>query len=231
MDTIRQIIDIFLHLDDHLAEVIRDYGLWTYLILFVIVFCETGLVVTPILPGDSLLFAAGALAARPDSPLDMWLLTGLLWIAAILGDAANYAFGHYLGPKVLKENRRFLKREYLERTQRFYDRYGGKTIILARFVPIVRTFAPFLAGVGSMSYPRFAVYNVAGASLWVLIFLWGGYFFGAQPFIQNNFEWVAVAIVAISLLPIVVEYVRARRRGAGSHDEGARSQEPGARRG
>jgi membrane protein DedA with SNARE-associated domain len=148
METLQQIVDLFLHLDDHLETVIRDYGLWTYLLLFVIVFCETGLVVTPILPGDSLLFAVGALAARPDSPLDMWKLTALLWVAAVLGDAANYAFGHYLGPRVFKENRRFLKREYLDRTQRFYDRYGGKTIILARFVPIVRTFAPFLAGVG-----------------------------------------------------------------------------------
>jgi membrane-associated protein len=210
METLQQIVDLFLHLDDHLETVIRDYGLWTYLLLFVIVFCETGLVVTPILPGDSLLFATGALAARPESPLDMWKLTALLWVAAVLGDAANYAFGHYLGPRVFKENRRFLKREYLDRTQRFYDRYGGKTIILARFVPIVRTFAPFLAGVGAMSYPRFAVYNVAGATLWVGIFLWGGYFFGGHPFIQKNFEVVALAIVAISLLPMAVEYWRSR---------------------
>ncbi|MDZ4783293.1 MAG: DedA family protein [Planctomycetia bacterium] len=210
MDTLKQIVDLFLHLDQHLTDVIRDYGLWTYLILFVIVFCETGLVVTPILPGDSLLFAVGALAARPDSPLDMWKLTALLWVAAVLGDAANYAFGHYLGPRVFKENRRFLKRAYLDRTQRFYDRYGGKTIILARFVPIVRTFAPFLAGVGAMSYPRFAVYNVAGATLWVGLFLWGGYYFGGHPFIQKNFEVVALAIVAISLLPVVVEFWRSR---------------------
>lgn len=212
METLQDWLDLFLHLDKHLHEVTRDYGLWTYLLLFVIVFCETGLVVTPILPGDSLLFAVGALAANPDSPLDIYWLTILLWIAAVLGDAANYAFGHYLGPKVLTENRRFLKREYLDRTQRFYDRYGGKTIVLARFVPIVRTFAPFLAGVGTMSYPQFAAYNLLGATLWVGVFLWGGYFFGGHPFVQQNFFLVAVGIVAVSLLPAVVEFWRARRR-------------------
>ncbi len=212
METIKQVIDLFIHLDQHLIEGIRDYGLWTYLILFAIVFCETGLVVTPFLPGDSLLFAVGALAANPDSPLDIWWLTVLLWVAAVAGDATNYAIGHYLGPRILKEERRFLKREYLERTQRFYDRYGGKTIVLARFVPIVRTFAPFLAGVGAMSYPRFAVYNVLGATLWVGLFLWGGYFFGGHKLVQDYFFLVILAIVGISLLPGVFEFWRERRR-------------------
>ncbi len=212
METIKQVIDLFIHLDQHLNEAIRDYGLWTYLILFAIVFCETGLVVTPFLPGDSLLFAVGALAANPDSPLDIWWLTVLLWVAAVAGDATNYAIGHYLGPRILKEERRFLKREYMERTQRFYDRYGGKTIVLARFVPIVRTFAPFLAGVGAMSYPRFAVYNVLGATLWVGLFLWGGYFFGGYKLVQDYFPLVILAIVGISLLPGVFEFWRERRR-------------------
>lgn len=212
MDSLKFFVDLFLHLDKHLHEVTRDYGLWTYLILFAIIFCETGLVVTPILPGDSLLFAVGALAANPASPLNIYWLTGLLWIAAILGDATNYAIGNYLGPKVLTQNRRFLKREYLERTQRFFDRYGAKTIVLARFVPIVRTIAPFLAGVGTMSYPRFAAYNVIGATLWIGIFLWSGYLFGGYQIVQENFSLLALAIVFVSLLPGVVEFIRARRQ-------------------
>ena len=165
MDLFHQFIDLFLHLDTHLQEVIQTYGTWTYLLLFVIVFCETGLVVTPILPGDSLLFAAGAFAAA--GSLEVGVLLGLLSVAAVLGDAANYSLGYLLGPKVLRGQHRFLKKEYLERTQRFYDRYGAKTIVLARFVPIVRTFAPFLAGVGRMNYWKFARYNVAGGALWI----------------------------------------------------------------
>jgi membrane-associated protein len=212
METLRYLVDLFLHLDKHLNEVIGDYGLWTYLLLFVIVFCETGLVVTPILPGDSLLFAVGALSANPESPLSIYWLTILLWIAAILGDAANYAIGHYLGPKVLTGNRRFLKREYLERTQRFFDQYGGKTIVIARFLPIVRTFAPFMAGVGSMSYPRFAMYNVIGATLWIGLFLWGGYFFGTSKIVQDNFSVLLIGIVFVSLLPGAIEFWRERRR-------------------
>jgi membrane-associated protein len=193
--------------------VIEQYGTTTYFILFAIIFCETGLVVTPILPGDSLLFAAGTFAAD-DGPLDLGLLLGLLTVAAIAGDAVNYAIGHYLGPKVLSGNYRFLKREYLERTQHFYERYGGKTIILARFVPIIRTFAPFLAGVGKMSYWKFASYNVAGAILWIFIFTLGGYFFGNIKLVRENFTLVILAVVGISILPAVIEYWRERRRMA-----------------
>jgi membrane-associated protein len=213
MELVTYFIDLFLHLDEHLSSVIQQYGTWTYLILFAIIFCETGLVVTPILPGDSLLFAAGAFAAT-DSGLDVRWLLGLLTIAAIGGDALNYSVGHYLGPKVLTGNYRFLKREYLERTQRFYEKYGGKTIILARFVPIVRTFAPFLAGVGEMRYVRFASYNVAGAILWVWGFTLGGYFFADIPLVKQNFTLVILAIVAISVMPAIVEIWRERRRAA-----------------
>lgn len=212
MESLQKLVDLFLHIDDHVKQVVADYGTMTYVILFVIVFCETGLVVTPFLPGDSLLFAAGVVAGDAGSGLNIYLLTALLWVAAVLGDAANYAIGHYLGPRVLSGNYRFLKREYLERTQRFYDRYGGKTIVLARFVPIVRTFAPFLAGVGAMTYPRFLVYNVVGATLWVGIFLWGGYLFGGYEIVQKNFELVVIAIIAVSLLPGVVGYWQERRR-------------------
>jgi membrane-associated protein len=212
MESLQKLVDLFLHIDDHVKQVVADYGTLTYVILFVIVFCETGLVVTPFLPGDSLLFAAGVVAGDEGSGLNIYLLTALLWAAAVLGDAANYAIGHYLGPRVLSGNHRFLKREYLERTQRFYDRYGGKTIVLARFVPIVRTFAPFLAGVGAMTYPRFLVYNVFGATLWVGIFLWGGYLFGGYEIVQNNFELVVIAIIAVSLLPGVIGYLQERRR-------------------
>lgn len=212
MELVTHFIDIFLHLDTHLNSVIQQYGVWTYLILFAIVFCETGLVVTPILPGDSLLFAAGAFAAS--GSLDLTSLLGLLTVAAIGGDALNYSIGHYLGPKVLSGNRRFLKREYLERTQRFYERYGGKTIILARFVPIIRTFAPFLAGVGEMRYLRFASYNVVGAVLWIGIFTLGGYFFGNIPLVKKNFTLVILAIVVISVMPAFVEMWRERKRGS-----------------
>lgn len=209
MEIVTYFVDLFLHLDVHLDQVIRDYGAWAYAILFVIVFCETGLVVTPILPGDSLLFAAGAMAAR--GSLDVLLLAGLLIVAAILGDACNYAIGNYMGPRVLQRDGRFLKRVYLERTEQFYQKYGGKTIILARFVPIVRTFAPFLAGVGSMTYPRFATYNVAGALLWVAMFVGGGYWFGNIKLVKENFTLVILAIIAVSLLPGVIEWLRSRR--------------------
>jgi membrane-associated protein len=209
MDFVAGLIDLFLHLDVHLDRVIQDYGAWTYGILFVIVFCETGLVVTPILPGDSLLFAAGTMAAR--GSLDVVILSVLLIVAAVLGDACNYAIGNYMGPRVLCSDGRFLKRAYLERTQRFFEKYGGKTIILARFVPIVRTFAPFLAGVGKMTYPRFAAYNVIGAILWVILFVWGGYLFGTMEVVKKNFTLVILAIIAISLMPGVWEWLRARR--------------------
>lgn len=230
MEYVTYFIDLFLHLDVHLREVIEQYGTWTYAILFLIIFCETGLVVTPILPGDSLLFAAGALAAAP--PLSVTWLLVLLFIAAVLGDAVNYAIGHYLGPKVVSRDGRFLKKRYIDRTREFYERYGGKTIILARFVPIVRTFAPFLAGVGSMSYWRFASYNVVGAALWIGIFVLGGYFFGTREIVKNNFTLVILAIVAISIMPAVYEAWRARResRAAASATGGNAGTAPTAAR-
>lgn len=212
MDYLKQLIELFLELDKHLEAVAADYGPWIYGILFLIIFCETGLVVTPILPGDSLLFAAGAFAAR--GSLSLGLLLVLLTVAAVLGDAANYAIGAYLGPRVLKGNSRIFKREYLDRTRDFYERYGGKTIIIARFVPIVRTFAPFLAGVGKMSYLHFANYNVIGAIAWISICTLAGYFFGNIPIVQRNFELVVIAIVLISVSPAAWEWWRSRRQPA-----------------
>jgi len=209
MDLLPRIIDLFLHLDTHLGQLISQYGTWTHLILFLIVFCETGLVVTPFLPGDSLLFAAGTFAAL--GALDLWLLVLLLIIAAIAGDTVNYWIGAYIGPRAFRGDIRFLRKEYLDRTHAFYEKHGGKTIILARFVPIIRTFAPFVAGVGAMSYPKFIVYNVAGAVLWVGLFVVGGYFFGNIPVVRENFTLVILAIIAISVLPIAVEALRARR--------------------
>lgn len=202
------IIDMFLHLDVHLQSILLQYGAWTYLILFIIVFCETGLVVTPFLPGDSLLFAAGAFAAT--GALDLGYVSLLLFIAAVLGDAVNYSIGKYLGPKVLTQESRFLKKEYLERTHRFYEKYGGKTIVIARFVPIVRTFAPFLAGVGSMTYRRFAMFNVTGAVLWIGVCVGAGYAFGNLPFVKNNFTLVILGIIFVSILPAAIEILRER---------------------
>jgi membrane-associated protein len=200
---------LFLHLDKHLAEVIQSYGPWTYGLLFAIVFLETGLVVTPLLPGDSLLFAAGSFAAL--GALDIALLFLLLSTAAVLGDTLNYAIGHYLGPKVFHyERSRFFNPEHLRQTHAFYEKYGGKTIIIARFVPIVRTFAPFVAGIGAMSYARFVLYNVAGGVLWVGVCLGAGHLFGNLPFVKKNFSVVILAIVFVSLLPAVVEYLRQR---------------------
>ena len=209
MEHLLTFVDFFIHLDRYLDQAVIEYGTWTYSILFVIVFCETGLVVTPILPGDSLLFAAGAIAAR--GSLDLPLLMGLLFAAAVLGDAVNYHIGKYIGPKVFERESRIFKRKYLERTQQFYEKYGGKTIIIARFVPIVRTFAPFLAGVGIMNYGRFALYNITGAALWIVLFVAGGYLFGELPIVRNNFTLVIMMIVIISIVPAVVEALRARR--------------------
>lgn len=206
------IIDLFLHLDDHLFRVIETYGVWTYALLFLIIFCETGLVVTPILPGDSLLFAAGTFVAT--GALDLKLVLILLTIAAILGDAVNYSIGFFIGPRALTGQYRFLKKEYLDRTQRFFDRYGGKTIVLARFVPIVRTFGPFLAGVGRMNYFRFARYNVLGALLWIGICVFAGYVFGNIPLVKDNFTLVILGIVFVSILPAVIEFARHRRERA-----------------
>ena len=209
MDLLHWFVDFFLHLDRHLAEVIQQYGAWTYGLLFLIVFLETGLVVTPILPGDSLLFAAGTFAAL--GAIAFWPLFFLLCAAAVLGDTLNYAIGHYLGPRVFHfPKSRLFNPDHLRKTHAFYEKYGGKTIIIARFVPIVRTFAPFVAGIGAMSYARFLAYNVVGGILWVAICLSTGYFFGNLPFVRNNFSLVILAIVFISILPAVFEYWRHR---------------------
>jgi membrane-associated protein len=208
MEILQTLIDIFLHIDSYLDEIIRTYGVWTYALLFLIIFMETGLVVTPFLPGDSLLFAAGTFAAI--GSLNVWLLWFLLFVAAVIGDSVNYWVGSKVGPRAFEGNVRFLKKEYLDQTQEFYDKHGGKTIILARFVPIVRTFAPFVAGVGTMNYRHFITYNVLGAFLWTAIFIGLGYFFGNIPFVQKNFEYVVIAIIFISIVPMVIEYVRGR---------------------
>lgn len=206
-------LDLILHLDRHLHDLTAEYGVWTYAILFAIVFCETGLVVTPFLPGDSLLFAAGAIASL--GSLDVWIVGFLLVCAAILGDTVNYHLGMYLGPKVLRSESNWLfNRKHLDRTHAFFERYGGKTIILARFVPIVRTFAPFVAGVGAMRYRRFLAYNVVGGVIWVGGFVTAGYLFGQLPFIKKNFSLVILGIIFVSLLPMVYEYWQSRRQKA-----------------
>lgn len=211
MDLLAQFIDLFLHLDTHLAVVIEQYGTWTYALLTLIVFCETGLVVTPILPGDSLLFAAGSFAAI--GALNSHILFFILTAAAILGDAVNYSVGRTFGPKILRsETSRIFKKKYLESTRAFYEKHGAKTIVLARFVPIVRTFAPFVAGVGKMPYAIFGMYNILGAVLWVGLFTYGGYFFGSIPLVKENFEWVILSIVVLSVLPGVTEFYRSYRK-------------------
>lgn len=211
MELLKHLLDFILHLDKHLADIIQDYGAWTYAILFLIIFVETGVVVLPFLPGDSLLFAAGTLAALPGSPLNIWAMIGLLILAAVLGDTLNYHIGDYLGPRVFRENSRFLKREHLEKTQAFYQKHGAKTIIIARFIPIIRTFAPFVAGVGTMSYTKFLSYNVVGAVLWVILLTGAGYFLGSIPWIQQNFGLFTIGIIVVSVLPAVFEFVKARR--------------------
>ena len=209
------ILNFFLHVDKHLIEVIHQYGFWTYLILFLVIFCETGLVVTPFLPGDSLLFAAGALAAIDTTgTMNIGLLFVLLATAAIAGDTVNYLIGHFAGLKIFELGLPFVKKEYLDRTHEFYEKYGGKTIILARFVPIVRTFAPFVAGVGSMTYRHFITYNIVGGVAWIALFVFGGFFIGNIPLIKDNFSIVTVLIILISLTPIVVEVMRSRRAPA-----------------
>ncbi len=211
MELLALFIDLVVNLDDHLQALVAAYGAWIYLILFLIVFCETGLVVTPFLPGDSLLFVAGAIAAA--GGMNIHLLVVLLIIAAILGDAVNYSVGHYLGPRVLKDrNSRWLNPKHLERAHAFYEHHGGKTIIIARFVPIVRTYAPFVAGAASMPYPRFALYNITGAIVWVVSLGYAGYFFGNIPLIKDNLTVVIIAIIILSILPGVFEYLRHRRR-------------------
>jgi membrane-associated protein len=209
MEFLKDAFDLFLHLDKHLAEIVEDYGAWTHGILFLIIFCETGLVVTPFLPGDSLLFAAGIFAGA--GLLDVgWLMLSLT-SAAILGDAVNYSIGFRIGQKLLdRPNSRIFKKEYIDRTHAFYEKYGGKTIIIARFVPIIRTFAPFLAGVGRMNYFRFAIYNVTGAIIWVTIGVLAGYFFGGTDFVKENFTLMILLVIIVSLLPGLYEYIRHR---------------------
>ena len=217
MDLLAQLVDLFLHLDQHLNEWAGTLGPWLYAVLFLIVFCETGLVVTPFLPGDSLLFAVGALASLDGSPIGLPEVAALLIAAAVLGDAVNYSIGAYLGPAVFTSERsRLLNKQHLVRTQLFYDRHGGKTIFLARFVPIIRTFAPFVAGIGRMRYRYFASYNVTGAVTWVLAFLLAGYFFGQLPAVKRNFQFVILGIIVISLIPVVTEFLKARRQAATS---------------
>jgi len=209
MEFLKNLIDIFLHLDTYLAQIILDYGAWTYGLLFVVIFIETGLVVMPFLPGDSLLFAAGTFAAL--GSLNIWFLVGLAFVAAVVGDAVNYSIGHYLGERAY--NIKWIKKEYLDKTHAFFEKHGGKAIFLARFVPIVRTFAPFVAGIGKMSYGYFATYNIVGGGSWVLTFSLLGYCFGNLEFVQKNFEFVIVAIILISVVPMFYEWLKARREG------------------
>jgi len=232
MELIQYFIDILLHLDKHLGQIIQGFGVWTYLILFLVIFCETGLVVTPILPGDSLLFAAGAFAAA--GTLDPWILFVLLSVAAVAGDTVNYWIGNYVGPKVFHyESSRFFNKEHLTRAHKFYEKYGGKTIVIARFMPIIRTFAPFVAGIGAMTYWRFLAYNVTGGLSWIAVFVSGGYYFGNLPVVRRNFTLVILAIIFISILPGAVEYIR-QRRSLNGHTDGTApskdSMETGQRR-
>lgn len=213
MEFLSHVVDIVVHIDHHLDQIIQTYGSWTYLLLFVVVFCETGLVVTPFLPGDSLLFATGAFAARGSLDLTTSLL--LLMSASILGDSTNYWIGARVGPAIFqKKDSRFFNPAHLERTHRFYEKHGGKTVLLARFLPILRTFAPFVAGIGRMAYPRFLAYIVAGAVAWVGLFVLAGYFFGNIPVVRENFSLVILAIIVLSVIPAVTEFIRHRRRSA-----------------
>lgn len=212
MDFVQPMLDIFFHLDTHLNLWATALGPWLYVVLFLIVFCETGLVITPFLPGDSLLFAVGALASLPDSPLQVPLVALLLITAAVSGDAVNYSIGYRVGPKVFtREDSLLFNRRHLLMTQRFYEKHGGKTIFWARFIPIIRTFAPFVAGIGKMGYRRFATFNVTGGIIWILSFLLAGYYFGNLPFIQERFHYVILIIIVLSLMPPFIEWLRSRR--------------------
>ncbi len=213
MELLAQIWDVFIHLDVHLNAWAGTLGPWLYVVLFCVVFCETGLVVTPFLPGDSLLFAAGALASRAGSPIDLWILIPVMFASAVLGDSANYEIGKWLGPKVFtRKDSWLLNQNHLHKAHAFYEKYGGKTIILARFIPIIRTFAPFVAGIGKMTYFHFISYNLIGAAIWVLAFCLGGYWFADLPVVQNHFHYVIVAIIVISVLPAVYEVWAERRK-------------------
>lgn len=214
IELIKSIIDFILHIDHHLVEIVSEYQTWTYLILFLIIFAETGLVVTPFLPGDSLLFAAGAIIAKPETGLSIWLMFLLLIVAAVVGDMVNYHIGKYIGPQAFSGRFKFLKAEYLMRTQAFYHKHGGKTIIYARFIPIIRTFAPFVAGIGTMSYSKFATFNVTGGIAWVTSFLFLGYFFGGLPVIKDNFTYVIFGIIFLSIIPPIIEVLRGNKRAA-----------------
>ncbi|RLT21296.1 MAG: DedA family protein [Chloroflexi bacterium] len=214
MELLRELFEFFLHIDEALKQLTATYGVWTYAILVLVVFCETGLVVTPFLPGDSLLFAAGAIAADPAAGLDPLVLYVLLTVAAIVGDSVNYSIGARLGIKIFDLNLPFVKREYLDRANEFYAKHGAKMIVMARFVPIVRTFAPFAAGIAKMDYKTFITYNVVGALIWTTLFIWAGYFFGNLPFVQDNFELVALAIVVLSVVPMIYEWIQSRRKHA-----------------
>lgn len=211
MEILSTLIDFILHIDKHLIEITQEYQAWTYLILFLIIFAETGLVVTPFLPGDSVLFAMGALIAKPETNLNLGIMILLLIAAAILGDFVNYEIGKHFGNRVFKPSSKIFKPAYLEKTQSFYEKYGLKTIIYARFVPIVRTFAPFVAGIVRMPYRKFGLYNIVGGILWVSLFLIAGYFFGQIPFVKNNFSIVVLAIIAISILPAIIEVIKSKR--------------------
>jgi membrane-associated protein len=220
VELVSRIVDIVLHLDRHLSTLIQTFGLWTYLILFVVIFCETGLVLFPFLPGDSLLFAAGTFAAA--GAFKVWWLLVALSAAAVVGDTVNYWIGHFVGPKVFaRERTRFFKKEYLDRTHAFYEKYGPETIIIARFVPIIRTFAPFVAGIGRMSYWKFISYNVIGGVGWVAALVWAGYFFGNIPLVRKNFGFVIIVIIIISTIPAVTEFLRHRRAARRPGPEGS----------
>lgn len=221
MELLQQGLSFLVHLDVHLSALIQQYGVWTYGILFLIVFCETGLVVTPFLPGDSLLFAAGAFAAR--GVLNPWVLCGVLSAAAVVGDTVNYWIGHAVGPAVFTQRHtRFFKKEHLDRTHRFYERHGGKTIVLARFIPIIRTFAPFVAGIGRMTYRKFLAYNVGGGLLWVFLFVFGGYAFGNHPVVERHFSLVVLVIIVLSILPGVLEFLHHRATPVTTPGKGGR---------
>jgi membrane-associated protein len=225
IDLLKKLFDFILHIDVHLREIVTNYGTWSYVVLFAIIFAETGLVVTPFLPGDSLLFAAGALCAPiggHPAVLNVHWMALLLFVAAVIGDTLNYWIGSKIGPKVFsKEDSLFLRKKHLDRAHAFFEKYGGRAIVLARFVPIVRTFVPFVAGVGKMTYSRFAAYNIAGGFVWIYFFTYAGYFFGTRPFVQKNFKMVILAIIFLSVLPIVFEFIRARRESRAAKAAGA----------
>jgi len=211
MELLKDLIDVVLHLDKHLDGLVVQFGPWLYVILFLIIFCETGLVVTPFLPGDSLLFAVGALSARPEG-LNVWIILTVLSVAAILGDSVNYWVGYFLGNKLQQRYPRLIKPEHIRKTHDFYERYGGKTIIIARFVPIIRTLAPFVAGVGKMTYSRFMMFNVVGGLLWIGLLVPAGYFFGNLEIVRKNFSLVVLGIIFVSILPAIIEFIRERNR-------------------